>query len=306
MSAESRGGICTHRPPQTMAFALLSLAVLSASASAILFRLASIAAQAPLTVAFYRMGLTVALLAGPLLWRRREALAGLVLRDVALCVVSGAFLALHFAAWFTSLNFTSVASSTVLVTTHPLMVLAFGYVVWNERVRPVALAGVGLAVAGAALVGWGDFAGGPEALFGDLLALLGAAAVGGYFLVGRVVRRRVDILAYAVLTYGVAATFLCVAAVAFGQPLRGFSAGDWLIFAALAVFPTILGHTLINWALRYLSASVISVSILGEPIGASLLAWLIWQQLPGAVTLLGGVVLVIGIGVFVLHTAKQE
>lgn len=284
---------------------MLALAVLSASASAILFRLATTSAQAPLTVAFYRMAFTTALLTGPLLWRRREALGGLAVRDILLCSVSGCFLALHFATWFSSLNYTTVASSTVLVTTHPLIVLAFSYLMWGERVGPGALAGAVLALAGAVLVGWGDFTGGSDALLGDLLALLGAAAVGGYFLVGRAVRPRVDILAYSVLTYGVAAALLLASAIAFGQPLRGFPPGDWVIFAALAVFPTILGHTFFNWALRYLPASVVSVSILGEPIGASILAWLIWQQLPGTVSLVGGAALIIGIGVFVLHTAKQ-
>lgn len=302
--AKDRGGIATRRPSRSLSYAILALAVLSASASAVLFRLSSASAEAPLTVAFYRLSFSVILLAGPLLWRRRAALAGLTLRTAALCGLSGLFLALHFAAWHTSLNYTSVAASTVLVTTHPFMVLAFSYLVWKQRVGAVALAGVILALAGTALVGWGDVAVGLEALVGDLFALLGAAAMAGYLLVGRAVRQTVNVLTYSTLTYSVAAITLLVAAASLGEPLTGFPPQDWLIFTGLAVFPTLFGHTLFNWALGHLPASLISVTIVGEPVGASILAWFIWQQLPAPLTMLGGLLILAGIGLFVLYSDR--
>jgi drug/metabolite transporter (DMT)-like permease len=299
-------GISTRRPSHLLAYIILGLGVLSVSSASILFRLTASSGEAPLSVAFYRMAFTLVLLSGPLLWRRREALSSIAGKDLLLCTASGALLALHFASWFMSLNFTTIASSTVLVSLHPFMVLAFGYLVWNERVGIPALLGATTAIAGAALVGWGDWALGIEALIGDGLAVIGAATVGGYFLIGRTVRRRVDILAYSTVTYAVAAAFLAIGAVIAGQPLSGFPANDWLIFALLAVFPTIFGHTLFNWALRYLPASVVSVSILGEPVGASMLAWLIWQQLPGMLSLAGGVIILAGIGLFLVTTAERK
>lgn len=281
------------------------MAVLSASVSAILFRLASVSGDAPLSVAFYRLAFSVGLLAGPLLWQRRTAFAALTWRAVLWSGVSGVFLALHFASWFSSLNYTSVAASTVLVTTHPFMVLAFGFLVWRERVTTIALGGVLLALVGTALVGWGDVSVGMDALKGDLLALGGAATMGGYLLIGRFVRRTISALTYSAITYSAAALFLLVMAVFSGQPLSGFPPQDWLIFVGLAVFPTLFGHTLFNWALGHLPAALVSVSTLGEPVGATVLAWLIWHQLPSELTLLGGLLILTGIGLYVLYSDRS-
>jgi len=268
------------------------LGVLSVSSASILFKFAS---AAPLTVAFYRLALSVVILAVPLVRRRVTWGKG---RDLWLNILSGLFLALHFATWFFSLQLTSVASSTALVSTHPLIVLLVGYVAWGERPRGLAVVGVGMSVLGAVLVGWGDFRMDTRALQGDLLAFAGAITVSGYFLIGRHVRQRVDALAYSVTAYSSASLALLVMAVLWGSPLTGFDPGNWGIFAALAIFPTIFGHTLFNWALKHLPASVISVNILGEPVGATLLAWAIWRALPGPTALVGGVCILSGIGLF--------
>lgn len=235
------------------------------------------------------------LLAVPLLRQRNSRISR---RDLGLSLLSGVFLALHFGTWFFSLKLTSVASSTVLVTMHPFIVLLYGYFAWGERTRGRALAGVLMAVAGAMLVSWGDFRLSSTALLGDLLALLGAVTVSGYFLIGRHVRQRVSAVQYSTLAYTSAAVVLLAASLAWGSPLSGFAPVNWWLFAALAVFPTIFGHTLFNWALKFVPASVISVSILGEPIGASILAWLIWGKVPGPLNLVGGTLILIGIGLF--------
>lgn len=249
-------------------------------------------------VAFYRLAFSVLILGAPLLWRRREAVQR---RDLALAAVSGLFLAAHFATWFFSLTLTSIASSTILVSTHPFLVLLYGYLFRGERTGRGALAGVGLAVLGAALVGWGDFALDGKALLGDLLAFLGAVTVTGYFLIGRNLRQRMDAVTYSAAAYASASVALLLAALVWGSPLTGFAPANWWIFAALAVFPTIFGHTLFNWALRYLPASVISVNILGEPIGASLMAWLLWRTAPGPVSLTGGLTILLGIALFLRY-----
>jgi drug/metabolite transporter (DMT)-like permease len=273
-------------------YIVVLLGVLSVSASSVLFKFAT---AEPLVVAFYRLAFSVLLLGAPLLWRKREKIDR---RDLWLSVISGLFLAAHFATWFFSLTMTSIASSTVLVSMQPFLVVLYGYLVGAERTNGRALVAVGLTVVGAILIGWGDFALDPRALLGDVLAFLGAVAVTGYLLIGRQVRQRMSAIAYSVVVYSAATVALLIAALAWGSPLTGFAPGNWWVFVALAVFPTIFGHTLFNWALKYLPASVISVNILGEPVGATLLAWLIWGTAPGPVTLLGGFLLLVGIALF--------
>lgn len=246
-------------------------------------------------VAFYRLAFSTLILAVPLLWQKQERIDR---RDLGLSILSGLFLAGHFATWFFSLTLTSIASSTVLVSTHPFLVLLFAYVIWKERPPRAALTGVGVAVAGAALIGWGDFGLVTKALWGDFLAFLGAVTVTGYLLIGRYVRQRVGAVQYSAIAYASASVVLLGGALALGNPLTGFPQTTWWVFLALAVFPTIFGHTLFNWALKFVPPSVVSVSILGEPIGATLLAWLLWRTGPGPVSLAGGVLLLIGIALF--------
>lgn len=246
------------------------------------------------------MSLTVLLLAGPLLLRNRQELFALRGRDLWLMGLSGLFLGVHFASWVASLQYTSVASSTVLVTLHPFVVLAAGAWLFGERVPPVAVIGVVLAISGSALVGWGDFSLGGTALYGDFLAFVGAVTVAGYILIGRSVRQRVGLLPYAAVVYGVAALALLLMAALTGTPLLGYAPREWGLFLALAALPTIMGHTVMNWALRYLKAAVVSVSILGEPVGASALAFLLFGEAPGSLSLTGGLLILVGIAVFVL------
>lgn len=274
------------------------MGVLSASASSILFRFAE---AEPLVVALYRLAFSTAILAVPLAGRRWERVGR---RDLLLSALSGLFLAAHFAAWFFSLTLTSIASSTVLVSTHPFLVLLFAYLMWGERPGRSALIGVFVAVVGAVLIGWGDFGLDARALWGDLLAFLGAVAVTGYLLIGRHVRQRLGAMQYSAIAYGSASVALLLGALAMGNPLTGFPDTTWVVFLALAVFPTIFGHTLFNWALKFVPPSVVSVSILGEPVGATILAWLIWQTGPGPISLTGGALLLLGIGLFQRATAR--
>lgn len=271
---------------------MILLGVLSASASSVLFRLAQ---AEPLVVAFYRLLFSTLMLSVPFLWRRWERMDR---RDLWLSMLSGLFLAAHFATWFFSLTLTSITSSTVLVSTHPFLVMLVAFVLYGERPGRKALAGVALAVFGAIVVGWGDFRLDAGALRGDLLAFLGAVAVAGYFLIGRHVRQRVGAMQYSIIAYASASVALLAGAMAMGNPLTGFAAPTWWVFAGLALFPTLFGHTLFNWALKYVKPAVVSVSVLGEPIGATLLAWLIWRSTPGPVILAGGLLLLLGIGLF--------
>jgi drug/metabolite transporter (DMT)-like permease len=224
---------------------------------------------------------------------------------VLLGIGAGALLALNFDAWIASFNYTSVASSVALVSTNPLWVALLALLLWGELPPRLTLLGVLLAVAGSALIGFSDSRGvASNALLGDGLALAGALAVSGYFLIGRDLRRRLSLLAYIWLVYTSAAVILLgVALVVTGaQPgslwraLSGYPPLAYGLLLLLAVGPQLLGHSALNWALRYLSATFITVALLGEPIGAALLALLLFQewfaplQLAGFVLLLAGIV----------------
>lgn len=281
----------------TLPYLALAGGVLATSFSGIMTR----GSEAPaITVAFWRLFLTMLLLAVPLLLRQRGALARISRRDWLLSVISGVALAAHFYFWNTSLFLTSVAASTVLVDMHPFIVLLGGYFLFGERIRPWGVAGAVVAVLGAVVIGVGDArGGGTDALRGDIFALVGALTVAVYFLIGRSVRQRVELLPYTVTVYGVASTVLVSTALLTATPVTGYPARTWWLFVGLAVIPTVFGHTVFSWVLRYVRAGVVSLSILGEPVGAGILAWFIFDQRPGALTYLGAVLILAGIGIFV-------
>jgi drug/metabolite transporter (DMT)-like permease len=276
------------------------------SLSSLLVRLST---APPLAVAAWRMLLSAALvvpIVGAGMWRevrggrtpqqRRDARHG-VARSLPLIVASGVFLSLHFATWITSLGMTSVAHSTVLVTMHPVIVLAAGSIFLGEaagRGRTVAAI---VAVGGAILLSFGGSVGGrPPTVTGDLLAFAGAVAVSGYLILGRWARRRVDAWTYSLIVYTVAAILLVIFATVADQPLTGYPVREFLIFGALAFFCTVLGHGLINWGLRYLSAGDVSMYILLEPVFATVMA-LIWlAEVPGVVTTIGALVVLLSHG----------
>jgi len=279
------------------------LAVAAASFSSIFTKLAT---APPLVIAFYRLLFTVVLIAPFSLNQRgiRE-LAGINGRHLLLALMSGLFLALHFAVWITSLNYTSISSSTLLVTMQPLFVIIGGVLFLREKVNKAALAGAGLSLAGSILVGINDFQVGGKALYGDLLAFSGAIFVAVYFLIGRRLRMELSLFTYVFLVYGCSMVILLIFVLFPGIDLYPYPTRDWLCFAALALIPTILGHTVLNWALRYVRAADVSVSILGEPVGATILAYFIFQQQPGILQVAGGIITLAGLYVFIKFSLKN-
>ncbi|MCL6635908.1 MAG: DMT family transporter [Peptococcaceae bacterium] len=293
-----------HDPPSFNPYLAVILAVVAAAFSSIFTRLA---AAPPLVIAFYRLTITVLLLA-PLALNgagRRE-LRRIHRRDLAMAVLAGAFLALHFTVWITSLNYTSVASSTVLVTMQPLFVVTGSFLFLKERIGPAALAGAAVTLAGSAVVGLSDFQVGGEALKGDILAFSGAFFVAVYVMIGRSLRARLSLFPYVFLVYGASAAILLLFNLAAGTSLYPYPARDWLCFLALAVIPTIFGHTVFNWALRYVRAAYVSVSILGEPVGATVLAHFIFHESPGLLQVLGGLTIIAGLSVFIYFSAAVQ
>jgi drug/metabolite transporter (DMT)-like permease len=273
------------------------LGVVAVSFAAIFTRLSAAPA---LAIAFYRMIFTVLLLLPfALTTGSRSEFKAAGGRDLALMLLSGAFLALHFAVWNISLRYTSVVSSTVLVTMQPLFVVGLGLALFGEKLSPRGFAGAAVSIAGSIVVGAGDFQIGGLALRGDLLAFSGAFFFAMYVLIGRSLRQRLPLLPYVTLVYGAASLVLLFFMVVAGTPFYPYHALDWLLFLALAVIPTIFGHTVFNWALRYVKAAVVSVSILGEPVGATILAILLLGEKPGLIQLAGGLVIISGLFLFI-------
>ncbi len=205
-------------------------------------------------------------------------------KQVLMGMLGGMFLALHFTFWISSLKFTSVASSVVLVTTNPIFVGIFSYLFLKETQPIELIAGILLSFSGSIILAAGDSGlrgltiNNPSFLLGDTLALLGALMASGYLMVGSKARQEMDVLSYAAILYSFSALFLLTAAFFSGIPFTGYRSSSYMFMGLLAIVPQLIGHTSINWALKHLKASMIAITILGEPIGASILAYFIFQE----------------------------
>lgn len=293
--------------PGSLPYLVLLGGITAASTSSIIIRMAQGLGLPSISIAAGRMLLASLILLPVVLLRGRAELRAIGRRDVLLGVAAGLFLAAHFAAWITSLAYTSVASSAALVCTNPLWVGLASWLLLRERLAPATLLGIALTLGGSVVISISDSGGaaGPNALLGNGLALLGAMAGSGYFLLGRDLRRRISILTYIFLAYSTAALALLALALAVGPgdtallaataPIGELAIPGWALLLGLALGPQLLGHTAYNWSLRYLSATFVAVAMLGEPIGSALLAlWLLGEgfqplQLAGFVLLLVGI-----------------
>lgn len=266
-------------------YLVLAAAVLFVSFGSILVR----AAQAPaLAVAFHRTALASLLLLPFAARPAARSWPGLGARRWLLLLGAGLALALHFATWIASLSYTSVAASVLLVNTTPLFSLALARLLLGERASAAVVTGTLLALAGTAVIVQGDSAGGAAPLLGDALALAGAVTLSFYHLAGRGLRGALPLPAYVLAVWSSAALGLGLLALAFGTPLLGHPPRAWAAFVGLALVPTLGGHGLVNRALRDLPAPTVGLFMLGEPVGATMLALLFLGESPPAATLLGG------------------
>ncbi len=269
---------------------LLLLGIIAVSTASIFIKLCDAPA---LIIATYRMVIASLIL---MPWASYQKVwKGWGKKDVAWLIFSGTLLSLHFAFWIASLKYTSVASSVVLVTTHPIFVGIGSWLFLKERLGLNLILGIGFSVIGSGLIGYGDMALSKEALMGDGLALLGALAASGYFLVGRKMRKNQDLLAYIFPVYSTAGLVLIILSLFFRKPFFGYSSTTYLFFFLLALIPQLIGHTTFNWALKYLPASMVAITILGEPIGSTILAYFILGEGLTTWKILGGIPIFIGI-----------
>lgn len=288
---------------KSWAYLALGLGVLVVSSSSILVRYAQGAGVPSLSIAALRLALAALLLTPLALARASGEIRDLSRRDIRLALLAGCLLAAHFATWISSLAYTSVASSTVLVTTNPIWIALASTLIFRERLRKGMVVAIGIALGGSALIFFADGGGGgagegmvqPDPLLGNSLALLGALSVSGYFLIGRALRRRLSLLAFIWLIYTSCAMALIAVALIADAPLWGFSAAGWACLLGLALGPQLLGHSVFNWALKHVSATFIALTILGEPIGASLLALLLFGERLSALQSAGFATLLVGI-----------
>ena len=271
-------------PPFNPNLALVS-GILAVSTGAIFARLADAPA---LVIAAYRVGLATLVLL-PVAWYKcRQEIFSLSTRELGLAVLSGFFLALHFAFWISSLDYTSVANSVVLVNTNPLWVGLLSPLVTGERIKRAVAISILISVTGGVIIGAGDYASGGKALLGDGLALLGSVFAAFYLLIGRRLRKKLSLLAYITVCYGSAAAILWSIVLLMALPVSGFSTNTYACFLAMALITQLIGHSSYNWALKWFSASVIAISLLGEPIGSTILAYFIFGETLTIVKMIGG------------------
>ena len=288
---------------------VLSIGILAVSTASIFVRYAQENVPS-LVIAAWRLSLATIVIAPFAYTRQRNELLGLRRRELLLALLSGFFLALHFATWITSLKYTSIASSVILVTTTPLWVALFSPFTIKEPISRLILIGMLLALVGGIIIGlsdtcvivgmhltcppMGEFLRG-QAFLGDLLALIGAIMAAAYVLIGRQLRGNMSLLGYIFLVYGMAATVLIVIVLASGQPAFGYPPSAYIWLLLLALIPQLLGHSSFNWALRYLSAAYVSITLLGEPIGSTILAYFLLGETPTALKIFGAILILLGI-----------
>ncbi|ULT56509.1 DMT family transporter [Neobacillus drentensis] len=277
----------------------MTISIIAISFSAIFVKWS----DAPASIlSMYRMWFASILML-PIVWKKRQEFRKIVKRDWFFLFFSGLFLAFHFVLWFGSLKLTTVASSTIILALQPIVSLAGGFFLYKERTTLSALMTMGIAIIGAMMIGWGDLALSKGAIMGDILSFLSVISVVGYLLIGQSTVKKVSHWLYSFCVFLSAAIVLTIYNLSAGVAVTGYPAKEWGIFLLLASVPTV-SHVINNWLLNYVNATTISMSILGEPVGATILAFFLLDENLAGWQIVGG--LLVLIGVFFFLTKKQE
>jgi len=260
---------------------ILILAVVSISFAAIFVRFCY--DTPPIIIATYRLSFASVIIL--ILFKTKGySINKISKRDLKLSIISGIFLSLHFYTWFTSIKLTSIASSVVLVTTSPIFVGIFSYLFLKEKQSANIVLGITLSILGSAILALGDFNSSDisnfskSALIGDMFAVLGSISAAVYIMLGSKVRSNLDIIPYITITYTTSAITLIIASFITNQSFFGYSKISYLNMFLLAVIPQLIGHTSLNWALKHIKSSMVAITTLGEPIGSSILAYIIFRE----------------------------
>jgi len=277
-------------------YVILVVSVIAASFSSIFIKLC----EAPsLSIAFYRLLFTTLILLPLMVFKPDvvKEIRGISRSDLLMMIIIGFVLSLHFSFWITSLTYTSVASSVILVTSHPILVAPVAHLFYKEYLSLRNIAGIAISILGVILLVSGEYTVAESSFIGDSLAFLGGLAAGLYILGGRRMRKKVSIVSYGVVVYASGSVTMLIICLLFNSPLINLRVKDYIIILIMAFISGILGHTLYNWSLAYIRASVASVSLLGEPIVSSLLAYIIpsIHQEPTVFAIIGGCAILVGI-----------
>jgi drug/metabolite transporter (DMT)-like permease len=225
-------------------------------------------------------------------------------REILLLCFSGIALGLHFAAWITSLFHTTIANSAVIVATQPVWVLILEIIFLKIRMNIKSVIGTATAFIGIIIISGSDFSTEREFLTGDMLSLAGALFVAVYIIIGRRLRQKMDNIVYTFMVYSIAAVTILIMALGNGENLTDYQAKTWIFFLLLALVPTLMGHSLYNWLLKYFQAHRVAITVLGEPIGAAILAVFFFSEIPGWWTIVGGVFILSGIFIVLKRVAE--
>ncbi|MDX9884709.1 DMT family transporter [Thauera sp.] len=288
----------TPQPARWLPFVVLGIGLTAISFGAIFARFAQAEGVSSLAVATWRLGFAALIITPIAILQSRHELARLTRQQIGMTLAAGFFLALHFATWISSLEYTSVASSTALVTTNPLWIGLASFLIFRETPTRMMIGGIALSFAGSLFIFWSDSqtaSAGSNPMLGNLLALIGSWCFSAYLLIGRRLRAGLGLPAYIWLAYGAAALFLFAASGAGGVELFTLSNTAWLVLLAMALGPQLLGHTAYNWSLRYVSATFVAVVTLGEPVGSALMAFIIFGEGFAPLQFVGFSLLLVGI-----------
>lgn len=261
-----------------------------------------------LIIAFYRLGFTVLLLLPYFLLKKSHELKKIDKKTFFFCILSGIFLALHFATWISSIKYTSIASSTVLVNTHPIFIVIGTIFILKERVSTKAIISIAMSLTGSIIISTGDYSLGNNVLLGDILAILGGLFVAGYMMIGRYARQRISVTTYTFIVYLTCTVVLFLLVIGTKTSLYPYGADEYLRFFTLALLCTILGHSIFNWALEYVKPTFISTSVLAEPVFATIWAIFLFSEFPTIWQIIGSSIILFGIYRFtkIKDTSKEE
>ncbi|WP_258171293.1 DMT family transporter [Paenibacillus sp. R14(2021)] len=275
-------------------FIPLLIGMLAISFAPILVR----SSHAPVSVqGMYRMLFTFLLML-PFGTKQLRTLHTISRRDWLLLLAAGFFLAVHFLLWMASLTYTSIASSTILLALEPVFVMVGAFFLFKDRPNKFAVIGLCVALAGAISIGSGDISLSHRAFFGDMLSFLGALAVAVNMLIAKQIMQRVSSYLYSFIVFGITAICFALYNLVMGISMSGYPSMEWIVFVLLAVVPTVLGHMIFNWLLKYVKPTTISMSVLAEPVGASLLGMLIFREMISGFQLIGGLFIILGLAIY--------
>lgn len=283
-------------------YLMLIVPTVAVAWAAIFIRLAD---ADPVSTAFFRMSFAALFLLPFGIRGLKSALSQMPRKDFLLLIASGLVLGVHFAAWITSLKYTTIANSVIIVSTQPFFVAVTEAILWRTKIAPRAVIGMVIAFIGMVLITGFGFGVDTSNLFGEFLSFIGAVCAGTYLMVGRKLRQTLNNRHYILPVYSIAAITLFVIGLVTHAPLSGFSGTTWIYFLLLALIPTVIGHSLYNYLLKYIKAHLVGLTILGEPIGAIVLGAIIFGEYPSVQAGIGGVLILIGI-TFALFRKKSD